>query len=126
MSHPKVERARELISAIDRTRNALAAMEKEFEELVVPKRRRRRNEAEKTSKAATKSSKASNGHAETKKPARSKVKIMRMLKKAGSLSFGEIESKLGISHSGVSSALKALMDSDEIVRPSYGHYELKS
>jgi len=125
MSHPKVERARELISAIDRTRNALAAMEQEFEELVVPKRRRRKAVAEKPSKVV-KSSKTSNGHAEAKKPSRSKVKIVRMLKKSGSLSFGEIESKLGISHSGVSSALKALMDSNEIVRPSYGHYELKS
>ena len=112
MSSSKVEKAIVLVSQIESTRAELARLEAEFEELVVGRVRKEVAVAD---------------GRRTRKPSRSKIKLLRLIRNIGKPVRANILSKkTGFQKTALYRNLRILVESGEIVKTGRGEYAIKA
>ena len=112
MPSPKVERAISLAAQIEASRAETARLESEFEELVSRPGRRKTREP------------ISNGHNPGNgKPARNKLKILRVFQKSeGPIKLLEVRKKLKLSESCLFNNVQVLLKEKQLVKKGHGLY----
>ncbi len=116
MQTSKVQRVIELVHTITSKKTELNELETELNGLLKPAR-----------SASTKSKRAAKSSIASTKPARSKLKILKILQRAKDpMSIPEISKKVGLTNSGVYANLTLLIKEGQAYRASYGRYASKS
>ena len=105
---------------IDSKKSELSDLEKKFQTLVdkASSRKKPGRKPGRKPKAKAVEPEAS------KKPTRTKVKIVKALRRNGETRLKDLEVACGLSNAGTLAALNSLMASGEVVRSGYGKYSL--